>query len=125
MSYTIQSAAYANPEHTAAIVQTREAGAVAISQRDAPDLWAAMLKKGGVTEYAAPAAPPRKVLKSVIVARLITAGKIAQAVQAIQSAPDLFARWTAADKGDVNSDDPDTIAFLQAIGANPAAILAE
>jgi hypothetical protein len=125
VTYTIQSAAYANSEHTAAIIQTLEAGSVAISQRDAPDVWNAMLAKGGVGAYAAPAVPPRKVLKSVIVTRLIAAGKIVQAVQAIQSAPDLFARWTAADKGDVNYNDADTIAFLQAIGADPATILAE
>jgi hypothetical protein len=125
VSYTIQSASYANAEHTAAIINTLEAGAVAISQRDAPDVWAAMLAKGGVGAYAAPAMPPRKVLKSVIVTRLIAAGKIAQAVTAIQAAPDLFARWTAADKDDVNYNDADTIAFLQAIGADPAVILAE
>lgn len=125
MTYTIRSAAYANAERTAAVIDTQEAGAVAISQHDAPALWAAMVQKGGVVDYAPPAAPPRLVRKSTIVARLIAANKITQAVQTIMGRPDLFARWTAADKGEVSADDADTIAFLQGIGADPAAILAE
>lgn len=43
MTYTIISAAYANQEHTAAVLQTEEAGAVLISDRDTPDLWQQML----------------------------------------------------------------------------------
>jgi hypothetical protein len=125
VTYTVKSAAYANAERTAAIVVTKEVGAIAASERDTPELWAAMLQKGAVAEYTAPAAPLRTVRKSVIVARLIAANKITAAVQAIMAKPDLFARWTAADRPEVRADDADTIAFLQAIGADPAAILAE
>jgi hypothetical protein len=125
VTYTIRSAAYSNPERTSAIVVTKEVGAVAASEQDTPELWGAMTQRGGVAEYTEPATPPRTVRKSVIVTRLIAANKITAAVQAIMAKPDLFARWTAADRPEVRADDADTIAFLQAIGADPAAILAE
>jgi hypothetical protein len=41
--YTIISARYSNEHHSAAIVTTAEAGDVAVSQRDRPDLWEQML----------------------------------------------------------------------------------
>lgn len=69
-------------------------------------------------------APLRMVRKSTIVARLIAAGVIDEAVAALQASPDLFARWTAPDKGEVLADDSDTVAFLTNLGLDPAAILA-
>lgn len=46
MSYTIISAAYANPQQTAAVVVTQEAGPVLLSETDTPADWAAMLARG-------------------------------------------------------------------------------
>ncbi len=48
--YTILSAVYANENHTAAIVMTKGAGAVSISERDRPELWAE-LKNVAVAEF--------------------------------------------------------------------------
>lgn len=42
MTYTIHSAAYANAEHTAAVIQTQEAGAVLVSAQDTPQLWGSL-----------------------------------------------------------------------------------
>jgi hypothetical protein len=68
--------------------------------------------------------PPRLLAKSLIVQRLIDAGKIAAANAALESDPAKKARWYAADHPAIRADDVDAIAFLQAIGADPVAILA-
>jgi hypothetical protein len=68
--------------------------------------------------------PPRLVAKSLIVQRLIDAEKIAAANTALEADPAKKARWYAADHPAIRADDPDAIAFLQAIGADPAAVLA-
>lgn len=57
MTYTILSAAYGNPDHTSATIETIEAGAVAISEVDRPALWAAMLAWGEPADYAEPPSP--------------------------------------------------------------------
>lgn len=54
MTYTILSAAFANAEHTAAVLQTQEAGAVLASEADTPDLWAAMQAAVTPTAYSVP-----------------------------------------------------------------------
>lgn len=41
--YKMMEARFANESHTAAIVQTVEAGAVLVSERDTPDAWRQML----------------------------------------------------------------------------------
>lgn len=66
----------------------------------------------------------RKVLKSVVVARLISAGKIGAAKAALESSPAAFARWFASDRPAVYFDDPDALALLSAIGADPDQIMA-
>ena len=58
MSYTIFSAAYANPDHTSAVAQTAEAGAVLLSLADTPTEWAAMLAAIVPTEYVPQPIPP-------------------------------------------------------------------
>lgn len=68
--------------------------------------------------------PKRTVPKSVIVSRLIEAGKIGAAYQALNSNPEYWARWVASDRPAINYDDPDALKLLQAIGADPAVILA-
>lgn len=54
MTYTILSAQYANPELSAAVLQTQEAGAVVASQADRPHLWAQMLKAVTPAAYVEP-----------------------------------------------------------------------
>lgn len=61
---TITAAAYANPERTAAVIQTAEAGAVAISAADTPAVWAQMLARGGVAAYQPPPGPSYRDLRA-------------------------------------------------------------
>lgn len=67
----------------------------------------------------------RMVRKSVITARLIDAGKMEAAYAALTSNADNFGRWIASDRPAIYHDDPDALALLQAIGADPAVIMAE
>lgn len=66
----------------------------------------------------------RKVLKSTVVARLIGAGKIDAAFAALQANKGAFARWFSPDHPAVYADDPDALALLAAIQADPAVIMA-
>lgn len=66
----------------------------------------------------------RLVLKSVIVSRLIAADKIAAAKAVLDRNPAAFARWFASDRPAINCDDPEALALLNAIGADPDVILA-
>lgn len=68
--------------------------------------------------------PKRTVPKSVIVSRLIAAGKIVTAKAALEADPAAWARWVAPDHPAINHDDADAIALLVAIGADPDVILA-
>lgn len=61
MILTIQGAAFANAEHTAAVLQTLEAGAVLASAVDTPELWAAMLAQGTPAPYEPPHEVPEVV----------------------------------------------------------------
>lgn len=76
------------------------------------------------TTKAEPEDGKRLVPKSVIVSRLIAAGKIGAAYQALNSKPEYWARWVASDRPAINHDDPDALALLTAIGADPETILA-
>lgn len=70
------------------------------------------------------ATQPRLVPKSLIVSRLHAAGLLAAASEALNA--DLYRRerWYASDKPAIYADDPEALALLQAIGADPAVILA-
>lgn len=72
----------------------------------------------------APPAPRRMVRKSVIIARLIAADKIGAAKVALDSDPSAYARWWAPDKPSIYADDAEALGLLNAIGADPAVILA-
>jgi hypothetical protein len=53
MTLTIIKAAFANEDDSAAVLETAESGAVAISQQDRPELWQLMIAwrdQGGVIE---------------------------------------------------------------------------
>lgn len=59
MSYTIRSARFANPEHSAAVADTVEAAHVALSAADTPAAWAALVAAAARGELAIAAyAPP-------------------------------------------------------------------
>ncbi len=75
--------------------------------------------------YAENKTPKRQVLKSVIISRLIDAGKIEAARTALDQDAAAYARWWAPDRPAINYDDPDALALLTAIGADLDAILAE
>ncbi len=66
----------------------------------------------------------RKVRKSTVQARLIDVGKMDAAYVALTANPTYFARWFAPDHPEVYADDPDTIALLMVIGADPESIMA-
>lgn len=85
-----------------------------------------VFKNGSFQEPDVPVAPVvnRTVRKSVVMARVTAAGKIAQGYAALQANPSLFGRWFAPDRPVVNSADPDTIAFLEALGLNAQDMLA-
>lgn len=77
MSYTIKSAAYANADHTAAIVDTEEAAAVLLSAKDTPRDWAAMLAWGEPDPFTLPPPPvpqavtPRQARLALLAAGLL------------------------------------------------------
>ncbi len=74
--------------------------------------------------WSAPPAARRLVLKSVVQARIIDAGKMPQAYAMLTGNAVYFARWFAPDRPEVYCDDPDAMLLVQAIGLDPAVILA-
>lgn len=64
------------------------------------------------------------VLKSVVQARIIDAGKMGQAYAALTANPIYFARWFAPDHPSVYCDDPDAVGLVEALDLDPAVILA-
>jgi hypothetical protein len=73
--------------------------------------------------YVPPAPEPRLVPKRTIIDRLNTAGKLVAAMQALAAA-DLYTqqRWISRDS--IYFNDPTCLAVMQAIGADPAVIMA-
>ena len=71
-------------------------------------------------------APPvrRKISKALVHQRLIEAGKMEAAKAALDSNAIAFARWFAPGYDEVFADDPDAVALLKAIGADPDAVMA-
>ena len=68
--------------------------------------------------------PSRYIPKSVVVQRLIEAGKIDDAYVALSQNPSALARWFSPDQAAIPADSPEAIALLESIGADPAVILA-
>jgi hypothetical protein len=53
--YTIISAEYANEEHNAIIIETKEFGTVMVTERDRPELWQHTLNQNlEIKPYSAP-----------------------------------------------------------------------
>ncbi len=69
--------------------------------------------------------PYHRVAKSTIIARL-TAQQLAAAAQAFGLPGNLRLRerWYAPDQPAINANDPESVAFVTAIGADPSIILA-
>ncbi|MER8741552.1 hypothetical protein NKH54_00575 [Mesorhizobium sp. M1004] len=65
----------------------------------------------------------RLILKSVVQARIIDAGKMPQAYAMLTGNPVYFARWFAPDRPEIYCDDPDAIGLVRALGLDPAVIL--
>ena len=59
-----------------------------------------------------------------MVQRLTAAGKIGAAKAALEQDAAAFARWFAPGHTQVYADDPDALALLEAIGADPETIMA-
>lgn len=78
---TILSAQWANAEHTAAIVMTVEAGAVALSAADTPAEWAALLDSGVAVADFVPPPPPKLVATPRQVRLALNATGMRQAIE--------------------------------------------
>jgi hypothetical protein len=66
----------------------------------------------------------RQIRKSTVIRRLEKAGKMEAAMAALLANATLFGLWTAADAPMVRVNDENAVAFLKAIGADVATILA-
>lgn len=75
---TVQSAAYANAQHDAAIVQTAAFGAIAASERDTPELW-------------------KHIHETVVIEGYEGAPSVEPAVQLPEPAPAPAPTWTLKD----------------------------
>jgi hypothetical protein len=116
--------AFANAEGTI-IRETSPDGALRSIPVDPRNADYQRIVAAGITPsaYAAPV-QRRLVPKSLIVERLQAAGKLAAASTALNA--DLYKRerWYAPDRPAIYADDPEALALLNAIGADPAVILA-
>jgi hypothetical protein len=88
--------------------------------------WRSSLPQPSETEIeAAEAAPPRRMLrKSTVQQRLIDVGLMDAAHAALWADKAAYARWFVSDHPKVNADDPEALALLEAIGADPDVIMA-
>jgi hypothetical protein len=122
MSYTIIAATYANADHTSAVVQTMEAGAVAISAIDTPEDWAGLATSGVlVLPYVAPDPVPDIVSTYQAKAALMQADLYDRAAAAAQSAGGLVAlAWATATE--FRRASPTIAALTQTLGLNDSQV---
>ena len=101
-------------------------GVVAVTGEDAQigDSYDSTIGFSRALPPPSPPEPPRTVRKSLIVQRLHDAGKLAAASAVLNS--DIYARerWYAPDQPSVRADNPEVLALLAAVGADPVTILA-
>lgn len=76
---------------------------------------------GSFTKPEPPPPPRRMIGKSVIISRL-TDQQVADAIALLT--PKQAERWRAPDKPEVYVDDPETVAIIQAVGANVEEVMA-
>ena len=110
MAYTILLAVYANPNSTSAVLATVEAGAVAISEADTPEEWAALAASGvTVSPYVAPV--PSVVSAYQAKAALMQASLYDKAAAAAQAAGGfVFLAWSTATEFERSSPNIATLA---------------
>ena len=120
MTYTILSAAFANAEHTAAVIQTQEAGAVLVSEQDTPALWAQLAQ---VQPYAPPVTVPQVVSKFQAKAALRGAGLLSQ-VETLMADPaaDPLAVLAWTDAQEFRRSSPTVLSMGAALGLDDAAL---
>lgn len=87
-----------------------------------PHQWAGAVKRADPSRKPPP--PTRAVSKSLVMTRLVDAGKIDEAFDALWANRPFFMRWFTPGSPTVDSNDPDTIAFLKSLDVDPDAILA-
>lgn len=120
MTYTIISAAYANEDHTAAVIQTQEAGAVLVSERDTPALWAQLAQ---VLPYAPPVTVPQVVSKFQAKAALLGAGLLSQVEQMMADpAADPLAVLAWQNAQEFRRTSPTVAGMAAALGLDDAAL---
>lgn len=84
--------------------------------------WDAPLRRDAEGAWEAIPPPPRRVKKMLIIERLEAAGKAEAAIIALTQDPVALFKWNAA--LDIPADNPQLLAILAEIGADPAVILA-
>lgn len=119
MAYTILSAQLANAEGTAAVLLTKEAGAVLASAKDTPDLWTAMSAAVKPAAYAAVKTVPGSVTRFQARAALMQAGLLTQAQTVIAGADDMT-KLAWSDAQDFLRNSPTVAAMGAAMGLTAA-----
>ena len=101
-----------------AYIGVSEADPTRTTRIDSEENMIAVLRAANVPPY-------HRVAKSTIIFRL-TDTQLAAAVEAFNQPENLRLRerWYAPDQPAINADDPEFVAFVLAIGADPAAVLA-
>lgn len=116
MIYTILSAKYVNADNTAAIIETKEAAAVLVSEMDTPDLWAALHTQREIVIGVYESPPPSRTLTTLaFMERLPKEERIAirQAAQTDANLADWLDLLRAAQEVDL--DDPRTVEGVEAM----------
>lgn len=125
MTYTILSAVFANAEHSAAVLQTQEAGAVLASHADTPDLWQQMFGAVTPAAYVAQVAIPQEVTMRQARLSLAADGKLAAVDAVIDSLPEpdrTAARIEWEYSGSVRRHQPFVLQLAPAIGLDSAGL---
>lgn len=98
-----------------------------------PDAFVVKAPEGNVADWwvegrtvtVQPPAPPRRMIrKSIVEQRLRAAGKMDAAFALLLKSGDAWTRWYSREHPDVYADDPESLALLEAIGADAETIMA-
>lgn len=105
MKYTILSAVYANPDHTAAVIITKENAAVLVSSADTPEIWPDVLA-ASPQPFSATNPIPDMIPMWKAKAALAMAGKLSAANAAVSASGNdvLMLAWEYASEISRNSD---------------------
>jgi len=117
--YTILGAQLANAEGTAAVLLTKESGAVLVSAKDTPDLWAAMSSSVKPATYTPVKVVPSSVTRFQARAALMQAGLLTQA-QTVIAGADEFTKLAWSDAQEFLRSSPTVAAMGAAMGLTSA-----